>query len=189
MDDWAKVYAGLPDRQLLALNREPETLRQEAQDALAVEIRKRGLEVGGEASIFPEAQLAPADSSPSRSPLGILGGTNVIMLLLLLIVSPFEVDGLRTAGIMIGFTLVPGTFLVARNAVSSTLRILSAIYSGLAACLLAWHIVTMNLAAMHPTAFAIGDQICFALFALLATVNAFWLLDDEYSKPKSFGSS
>jgi len=26
---------------------------------------------------------------------------------------------------------------------------------------LAWHIVTMNLAAMHPTAFAIGDQICF----------------------------
>jgi hypothetical protein len=49
MDDWAKGYSTLTDQQLLALIREPETLRYEARAALETEIRKRGLGPGAEA--------------------------------------------------------------------------------------------------------------------------------------------
>ena len=187
MDDWAKVYEGSPDQVLLALSREAETLKLEARDALAAEIRKRGLERGGQAAVSPEAHLEPTDEGSHRRPLGILGGVNVIVLLLLLIdacvvsvESLFEKDWLRDTVVMIGITLVPGSFLVARNVPSSSVRIVSTIYGGGAACLLLWHVVTMNVTEMHPIAFAIADQICSVLLAFLATVNAFWLLSDEY---------
>lgn|SRR2546422_4838155 len=196
MDDWARVYAGSPDQLLLALSREAETLRPEARDALAAEICKRAIEPGGEASDFPDEHCEPPVNRPDRRPLGILGGTNVLVLSLLLIEacvvsveSLFEREWLRNTVITVGFTLVPASFLVARNTASSSLRTLSATFSGAAACLLVWHVVTMNVAEMHPIAFAIGDQICSVLFALLAIVNALWLLREESARPKSSGSS
>ena len=196
MDDWARVYAGSPDQLLLALSREAETLKPEARDALAAEICKRGIVPGGAASDFPDEHREPPVSRPDRRPLGILGGTNVIVLSLLLIEacvvsveSLFEKEWLRNTVIAIGISLVPATFLVARNAVSLSLRILSASYSGAAACLLVWHVVTMDVTEMHPIAFAIGDQICSVLFALLAIVNALCLLSDGYAPPRGPGDS
>jgi len=93
MDDWAKVYSTLTDRQLLALIREPETLRHEARDALEAEIRKRKLDVSDEASISPEKEPAPPESSPSS----VLFGISVMLRAgLSLIAGSFLATGLLT---------------------------------------------------------------------------------------------
>lgn len=93
MDDWAKVYSTLADRQLLSLIREPETLRHEARDALEAEIRKRKLDVGDEASISLEEQSAPPESSPSSAFFGI---SLLLRAGLSLIAGPFLATGLLT---------------------------------------------------------------------------------------------
>ena len=207
MDDWAKVYSTLTDQQLLALIREPETLRYEARAALEAEIRKRGLEPGAEAPPSPTGQLSDPNGRSAKAPLDVLTKLNVIVLVLSIIFGyfvfmaslsetlpgdnpPYGVErgftkaGTRSLLIAIGAILVPGTFLLARAAVLLSFRMVSATYNGLAALTLAWVIVTTNITAMHPIAFAIGDLFCYAMLALLATVNGIWLIFNFPSQPK-----
>ncbi len=100
----------------------------------------------------------------------------------------FTKQGTTSLLIAIGAILVPGTFLIARTAVLLSFRIVSATYNGLAALTLGWVIVTTNVTAMHPIAFAIGDLFCYAMLALLATVNGIWLIFNFPSQPKGSDS-
>jgi hypothetical protein len=211
MDDWAKVYSTLTDQQLLALIREPETLRHEARVALEAEIRMRGLEPGAEAPPLPKEQLSDPNGRAPKAPLDVLTKLNVIVLVLSIIFGyfvfmdslsetlpghnpPYGVErgftkaGTRSLLIAIGAILVPGTFLLARAAALLSFRVVSATYNGLAALTLACVIVTTNVTAMHPIAFAVGDLLCYSMLALLAAVNGIWLIFNFPSQLKGSDS-
>jgi len=199
MHDWGNVYSTLTDRQLLALVREAETLRQDARDALEAEIRKRELKPGAEAPPLPMEELSVRNGSAPKAPPDRLRTLNVIVLVLSLMFGclvcfesiletvpdanqPYGVErgftkeGARSVLFAIGLILVPGTFLLARTAVLPSFRIVSATYNGLAALALAWVIVTTDVSEMHPIAFAIVDQLCCAMLAVLASVNGVRLI-------------